>query len=383
MEENKIRVAITHGDTNGIGYEIILKTFADPTILELCTPIIYGSPKIAAYYRKMLDIPTNFTIINSAEEACDDKVNILATFDEEVKVDAGCATPESGEAALKALDCAMTDYRKGLYQVLVTAPVNNSTIPNDMIKFKGHCLYLQECLNDGISKAMTIVGDDNLKVALVTNNIPIKDVAQSITKETIIEKATIFYNSLRRDFRISKPRIAILSLNPKTVDGEFGREEKEIIIPAIDELEENDIYTFGPYTADHFFGCGMYTQFDGILAMYHDQGITPIKTLIDSQRIKYTAGLPIVHTSTAHGVCFDIAGKGTADETSLRNAIYAAIDIYRNRLAYDAPLENPLPKLYHEKRDDSEKVRFSIPKAREYNNRDTRNKANQVNNDIE
>ncbi len=360
MEDKKIRVAITHGDTNGIGYEVILKTFEDPAILELCTPIIYGSPKIAAYHRKALNLETNFSIINKAEEARDNRVNLLTCFDEETKVELGVATKEGGQAALIALDRAMTDFRSGLYDVLVTAPINKATIQSPGFKFPGHTEYIEASVGEG-HKALMILMNENLRVALVTTHLPIKDVAKAITKEAIMEKATIFFQSLKRDFRISNPRIAVLALNPHAGDeGVLGSEEQTIIKPAIDELAAKGIQAFGPYPADGFFGSGNYHYFDGVLAMYHDQGLAPFKTIAVEDGVNYTAGLPIVRTSPDHGTAFDIAGQGKADENSMRQAIYTAIDVFRNRQEYDAPLANPLPKLFHEKREDGEKVRFNV-----------------------
>ena len=360
MEEKKIRVAITHGDTNGIGYEVILKTFEDPAILELCTPIIYGSPKIAAYHRKALNLETNFSIINKAEEARDNRVNLLTCFDEETKVELGVATKEGGQAALIALDRAMTDFRSGLYDVLVTAPINKATIQSPGFKFPGHTEYIEASVGEG-HKALMILMNENLRVALVTTHLPIKDVAKAITKEAIMEKTTIFFQSLKRDFRISNPRIAVLALNPHAGDeGVLGSEEQTIIKPAIDELAAKGIQAFGPYPADGFFGSGNYQYFDGVLAMYHDQGLAPFKTIAVEDGVNYTAGLPIVRTSPDHGTAFDIAGLGKADENSMRQAIYTAIDVFRNRQEYDAPLANPLPKLFHEKREDGEKVRFNV-----------------------
>ena len=360
--ERKIRVAITHGDTNGIGYEVILKAFANPAILELCTPIIYGSPKVAAYHRKALDVPTNFSIIEQAEDAQEGRLNLLATFEEEVKVEMGQPSKEAGTAALKALDRAMTDYRQGLYDVLVTAPINKNTIQSDMFKFCGHTEYIEQCLGEG-KKALMILMNDTLRVALVTTHLPIKDVAAAITKEKVVEKATIFHQTLKRDLRISNPRIAVLALNPHAGDGGvLGTEEQEVIVPAIAELEAKGIQAFGPYAADGFFGSGAYQRFDGVLAMYHDQGLAPFKTVAHESGVNFTAGLPIVRTSPDHGTAYDIAGKGVADEQSFRQAIYAAIDIWRNRQQYDEPLENPLPKLYHEKREDGEKARFTVKK---------------------
>ena len=360
-----IRVAITQGDTNGVGYEVIFKTFSDPAMFELCTPIIYGSPKIAAYHRKALNLETNFSIINTAEEARDGRLNILTCFDEEIKVDLGQPSEEAGKAAYKALDRAMKDYRAGLFDVLVTAPINKATIQSPGFHFPGHTEYIETCVGDG-NKALMILMNETLRVALVTTHLPIKEIAKAITKETIIEKASIFHKSLRRDFRISNPRIAVLSLNPHAGDnGLLGSEEQEIIKPAIDELEKNGIQAFGPYPADGFFGSNAYDHFDGVLAMYHDQGLAPFKTIALESGVNFTAGLPIIRTSPDHGTAYDIAGQGKADENSFRHAVYTAIDVFRNRQNYDEPLENPLPKLFHEKRDDSEKVRFAIPKAKD------------------
>ena len=362
MEERKIRVAITQGDTNGVGYEVILKVFSDPNILELCTPIIYGSPKIASYHRKALNLEVPYTIINHAEEARDGRVNLLACFDDEIKIEIGQPSQEAGAAALKALDRAMTDYRSELYDVLVTAPINKATIQSPGFHFPGHTEYIETSVGEG-EKALMILMNETLRVALVTTHLPIKDIAKAITKEGIIEKATIFHKALKRDFRISSPRIAVLSLNPHAGDnGLLGSEEKDIILPAIEELADKGIQAFGPFAADGFFGSGAYDHFDGVLAMYHDQGLAPFKTIALESGVNYTAGLPIVRTSPDHGTAYDIAGKGVADENSMRQAIFTAIDVFRNRKFYDEPLQNPLPKLFHEKREDGDKARFARPK---------------------
>lgn len=360
MENRKLRIAITHGDTNGIGYEVIFKTFAEPAMLELCTPIIYGSPKVAAYHRNALGIQANFTIIKDVEEAVDGKVNLLTTFDNDVKVDMGHPSKEAGMAAYMALERAMEDFKTGSYDALVTAPINKNDIQGDDFHFCGHTEYIQDRVGDG-NEALMILAGERLRVALVTTHLPIKDVAQAITKEVIVEKCKIFNQSLLRDFNVSSPRIAILALNPHAGDGGvIGSEEETVIKPAIEELEENQIKAFGPFAADGFFGHGMYNSFDGVLAMYHDQGLAPFKTIVCGNGVNITAGLPIVRTSPDHGTAYDIAGQGVADETSFRLAVYKAIDICRNRKLYDEPLQNPLQKLYHERRDDSEKVRFAV-----------------------
>lgn len=363
MENNKIRVAITHGDTNGIGYELIFKTFADTEMLELCTPIIYGSPKVAAYHRKALDIEANFTIINSAEEARDGRVNIIPCFEEEIKVELGMPTQESGTAALKALDRAMTDYREGLYDVLVTAPLDSNNIQGEGFRFPGHHQYIETSLGEG-KKALVVLCNERLRIAVATDEtLSLKDVPAAITKEIIETKATQFFKTLRSDFNISNPRVAILALNP----GQPGKEEKEILQPAVEELFDNGVNAFGPYAADDFFGKGYYTAFDGILAMYHDQGIAPFKAISPESCVKFAAGLPVIATAPDNNAGFDIAGLCVANADSFRSAIYAAIDIFRCRENYETPYANPLPKLYHEKREDGEKVRFNIPKKREGN----------------
>ena len=362
MEERKIRVAITQGDTNGIGYEVILKAFEDPAMFELCTPIVYGSPKIAAYHRKALNIETNFSIINHAEEARDGRLNLLNCFDDEIKVELGQPAQEAGAAALKALERAMDDYREGRYDVLVTAPINKATIQSSSFHFPGHTEYIEASVGNG-QKALMILMNNDLRVALVTTHLPIKDVAEAISKEAIMQKAAIFHQALKRDLRISSPRIAVLSLNPHAGDdGLLGTEEKDVILPAIDELAAQGIQAFGPYPADGFFASGAYLRFDGMLAMYHDQGLAPFKTIAQESGVNFTAGLPIVRTSPDHGTAYDIAGQGKADESSMRQAIYTAIDVFRNRINYDEPLKNPLPKLFHEKREDGDKARFTVSK---------------------
>lgn len=361
MENRKIRVAITQGDTNGIGYELIFRAFAGTEILDLCTPIIYGSPKIATYHDNALDLNSKFTIINDASEARDGRVNLLTVFDDDIKVELGTPTEESGNAGLRAIDRALADYQQGLFDVLVTAPIDN----NDAFHFSGQSRYIEdhiECDGQGLS----ILTSDDLRVALVTRNLPLHQVAESITKENIEATAKKFYESLRRDFRISNPRIAVLSINPKAGDnGLLGTEEQEIIRPAIEELAKEDIEAFGPYATDRLFGTGDYDYFDGILAMYYDQGLAPFRAIAPDSGVNYTAGLPIVRTAPEVGASFDIAGRNEADATPMLHAIYLAIDIFRHRKEYDEAGTNPLPKLYHEKKDDSDKVRYAIPKKRE------------------
>ena len=355
MEDNgKIRVGITHGDINGIGYEVILKSFSDPAMLDLCTPIVYGSPKVATYHRKAMDIQTSFTIINNADDAQDGKLNILSCTEDELKVELTKATPEAGKAALDALERALKDYREGDIDVLVTAPINKHTIQSDSFHFPGHTEYIEERVGDD-NKALMILLKDDFRVALVTGHIPVKDIAATITKELIMEKMEIFHRSLKQDFGIGCPRIAVFSLNPHAGDnGVIGTEEAEVIIPAMKEMIAKGVQCFGPYPADGFMGSGNFCHFDGILAMYHDQGLAPFKALAMDEGVNYTAGLPIVRTSPAHGTAYDIAGQGIASESSFRQAIYLALDVYRNRMMEAEIHARPLRKQYYEKRDDSD-----------------------------
>lgn len=358
MENHKIKVGITQGDVNGIGYEVILKTFAEPTMLELCTPIIYGSPKVAAYHRKALDLPTNFSIINSAKDAEPDRLSIVNCNDDEVKVEFAKPTAEGGRAALDALEKAVEEYKAGLIDVLVTAPINKHTIQSEEFSFPGHTEFLENALGKG-QKALMILMKNDFRVALVTGHIPVSQIATTLTKDLIEEKIKIFSDSLRRDFAIGAPRIAVLSLNPHAGDeGLLGIEEQEIIVPAIEAMREQGIFCFGPYPADGFMGSGNYTHFDGILAMYHDQGLAPFKALAMDEGVNYTAGLPVVRTSPAHGTAYDIAGKGVASEDSFRQAVYVAIDVFRNRRRDRMAHANPLRKQYYEKRDDSDKLKL-------------------------
>ena len=352
--KRKIRVGITHGDINGVGYEVILKTFSDSTMLELCTPIVYGSPKVAAYHRKAMDIQTSFTIINNADDAQDGKLNILSCTEDELKVELTKATPEAGKAALDALERALKDYREGDIDVLVTAPINKHTIQSDSFHFPGHTEYIEERVGDD-NKALMILLKDDFRVALVTGHIPVKDIAATITKELIMEKMEIFHRSLKQDFGIGCPRIAVFSLNPHAGDnGVIGTEEAEVIIPAMKEMIAKGVQCFGPYPADGFMGSGNFCHFDGILAMYHDQGLAPFKALAMDEGVNFTAGLPIVRTSPAHGTAYDIAGQGIASESSFRQAIYLALDVYRNRMMEAEIHARPLRKQYYEKRDDSD-----------------------------
>lgn len=358
MESNKIRVGITHGDINGIGYEVILKTFQDSAMLDLCTPVVYGSPKVAAYHRKALDVQTSFSIAASAADAQPGRLSIVNCTDDELKVELSKPAPEAGKAALAALERALEDYREGNIDVLVTAPINKHTIQSESFRFPGHTEYIEERAGDG-HKALMILLKDNFRVALVTGHLPLREVAAQVTRERVAEKLAIFHRSLREDFAIDCPRIAVFSLNPHAGDdGLLGTEENEVILPAIQEMREKGVQCFGPYPADGFMGSGNYIHFDGILAMYHDQGLAPFKALAMDEGVNYTAGLPIVRTSPAHGTAYDIAGKGVAQENSFRQAVYVAMDVFRNRAVEKEIHARPLRKQYYEKRDDSDKLKL-------------------------
>lgn len=359
MEDRKLRVAITHGDTNGIGYELIFKTFAEPEMLELCTPIIYGSPKIASYHRKALEMQANFSIINSAEEAHDGRVNLLTCFEEEVKVELGTPTNESGLAALKALDRAMTDFRSGLFDVLVACPVCKDNMKSDEFAYTSLKEYLETSIGDG-QKGMRIMLNEAIRISTATDRMALKNVPDNITEESLGEKIRCLNESMKRDFRLSNPRIAVLALNPDA----NGTEEEQVLAPSINKLADSGINVYGPYPTSDFFGKELFDAFDCTLAMYDDQALIPFNTLMLEDGTVYIAGLPLVCTTPALTPCFEDAGKGTSDENALRHAIYCAIDVFRHRNEYDEPLATPLQKLYHEKRDESEKVRFAIPKKR-------------------
>ncbi|MDE7411696.1 MAG: 4-hydroxythreonine-4-phosphate dehydrogenase PdxA [Paramuribaculum sp.] len=351
MSEKKIKVGITHGDINGIGYEVILKALDDSRMLELCTPIIYGSAKIAAHYLKQAQQPSiSLCQIAAADAARADQINIINVVDESVRPTPGVSSKEAGEAAFAALERAVADLRAGDIDVLVTAPISKHSIHGEQFPFPGHTEYLQASLGENGDNALMVLCNDTIRVALVTIHTPISSVAMGVSKDAVLEKLRQFSDSLERDFSLPHPRIAVLALNPHSgEDGLLGSEETEQIIPAIKAAQEEKINCFGPYAADGFFGAGLYNRFDGILAMYHDQGLIPFKTLAMDAGVNFTAGLPFVRTSPDHGTGYDIAGKWEASEESMRSAIYKAIDIYRSRRRHHEAYRNPLAKHYVER----------------------------------
>lgn len=353
----KIKVAITQGDINGVGYEVILKTLSDPRIIELCTPIVYGIAKVASYHRKALDLaPLTFNIINSAEEAEDGKLNFINCSEEEVKVEFGQSTESAGFAAFQALVHATDEFNNGMVDVLVTAPINKHNIQSEEFKFPGHTEYLENKCGKG-DKSLMILMQESLRVALVTTHMPLKEVPSHITMDNILEKLNLFNQTLKQDFNIQKPKIAVLSLNPHSgEEGLLGMEEIEVIKPAINQAMIDGMLCFGPYAADGFFGSMKYKEFDGVLAMYHDQGLAPFKTIAMENGVNYTAGIPLIRTSPDHGTAYDIAGKGIASEESFRQALYSAIDAFRNRIEYFEIRKNPLRKQYFDRSGDNEKL---------------------------
>ena len=342
MPENKFKIGITQGDTNGIGWEIILKALADPRMTELFTPVVYGSPKAAAYYRNTVaEIEAfSFNPVASAAEARRGKANLVACG-ETADIAPGKPTPEAGRAAVEALCAAMRDLKAGHLDALVTAPFDKETVQADDFRYTGHTEYLAAELE---GEAMMILCSDVLRVGLVTKHIPVSEIARNITKERIVRDLGTLRRALIEDFGIVEPRIAVMALNPHAGDGGLlGREEQEIIRPAIVEAFSKGVLAFGPFAADGLFAGGGYAKYDGILAMYHDQGLAPFKTL-SPDGVNFTAGLSKVRTSPDHGTAFDIAGKDKADPQSMRNAIYAAIDIAEHRRAWAEWTRNPLQR---------------------------------------
>jgi 4-hydroxythreonine-4-phosphate dehydrogenase len=342
MESKPIIVGITQGDINGIGYEVIIKALMDPEINEICVPVVYGSPKVAAYHRKALNITNfNFNNIHTADEAHHKRANMINCLDDNVRVELGKSTPHGGECALISLEKSIEDIKEGKIDVLVTAPIDKHNVQSDSFKFPGHTEYLKSKF-DGHEPLMFMIGE-SMKIGIVTGHVPLSKVSDMITVDSVLKKIRLMNHSLLFDFAVRKPKIAILGLNPHAGDNALlGREEVDTIIPAIQRAQQDGILAFGPFPADGFFGAGSFAKFDGILAMYHDQGIIPFKALSFDTGVNFTAGLPIVRTSPVHGTAFSIAGKGEASESSFRQAIFLACDIFRNRLLYKEISKNPL-----------------------------------------
>jgi 4-hydroxythreonine-4-phosphate dehydrogenase len=342
MESSRIRIGITQGDINGIGYEVIIKTLMDPRILESCVPIVYGSPKVAAYHRKALDISNfSFNQINHPSEANPKKANIIDCLDDNARVELGKSTEHAGESSFLSLKRAIGDLKQNFFDVLVTAPINKHNIHGESFEFKGHTEYLaREFETEDVVMLMVT---ELLKVAVVAGHIPLKEVPGFVTTERILSKLRILNKTLLEDFAITGPKIAVLGLNPHAGDqGLLGKEETEVIAPALKTARDEGIMAIGPFPADGFFGSENFKKFDAVLAMYHDQGLAPFKALMFDQGVNFTAGLPVIRTSPVHGTAYEIAGKNEASPDSFRQAVYLAIDLFKNRAIYKEAANNPL-----------------------------------------
>jgi 4-hydroxythreonine-4-phosphate dehydrogenase len=332
----KLVVGITQGDSNGIGYEVIIKSLQDERILDSFTPVIYGSSKLMGFYRKTIHNigPMDINVINGAADAKQRKINLVNCLPDSIYAEPGQSTPDSAKAAIKSLEMAVKDLKDGQIDVLVTAPINKRAMAAEGFSDTGHTEYLQEQF--GADDVTMIMVSPQLKIGVVTGHIPLREVPKKLTKESILGKLRIMNASLERDFGIPNPKIAVLGLNPHCGDGGLlGDEEQNIILPAVQEATREGIQAFGPYSPDGFFGLGNYSRFDGTLAMYHDQGLAPFKAIAFADGVNFTAGLPIVRTSPDHGTAYDMAGRDEADPRSMMSAIYTAIDIFRRRLQYD------------------------------------------------
>lgn len=342
MSEKKLKIGISIGDVNGIGLEVIIKTFADSRMLDFCTPVVYGNTKIASYYRKNIGLNDfSFNVINRPEDANEKRANMINCWDEDVRITPGEESETAGKYAFLSLEAAMSDLLDGKLDALVTAPINKNSIQSDAFSFPGHTEYLQS--RTGASDSLMFMISDELRIGVVTGHVPLKDVTNNITTDQIVAKLQLMNQCLKNDFWIEKPKIAVLGLNPHAGDnGLIGTEEKEIIEPAIERAHELDVFAFGPYPADGFFAGNNYKNFDGILAMYHDQGLIPFKYIASQTGINFTAGLPIVRTSPDHGTAFDIAGKNMASPESFQAALFAAIRIVKQREEQKILLANTL-----------------------------------------
>jgi 4-hydroxythreonine-4-phosphate dehydrogenase len=369
-------LAITSGDTNGVGYEVIIKSLLEGHMFEICKPVIYGNAVVAKHHIQTLGEEwrnIQWNIINDPRQAKDSRLNMIVCYPDNTPVQLGTASEDANRAAKASLDRACKDLKEGLVDALVTAPLNKEALNEGLSapsgqysSAKGHTEYLEQQFG---GQSLMMLCSGNLRVALVCNHVSIADIPAQITEEHILAKLTLLNNSLKRDFGYEKPRIAVLALNPHAGDaGLLGKEEQEIISPAITKANEQGIWAFGPYASDGFFGSGHFAHFDAILAMYHDQGLIPFKTL-DMSGVNYTAGLPIVRTSPDHGTGYDIAGKNQADPSSMRNAIYMAVDVLKARAEYDALRANPLPFIERADGEGKPRREFMDFKTTKYNDK--------------
>ena len=354
-------IAVTHGDTNGIGYELILKSFADNTLLELFTPVVYGSPKVAAYHRKVIDIPANFTIISDAEEARHNRFNLLTTFDEEVRVVLGTPSPEAGVAAFKALRRAVDDMKNAKVDALVLSPTDNTSMQGPDYQCDSEKSYVEMMLGEKDQGLLMHIVDD-MFIASLTDHKALSEVASAVTADNLGAKLRLLHRTLQRDFGISDPRIAVMPLNDCDANRRFyGNEETDVIAPLLATLEEEGMKVYGPCTFDDLRQPVMEGAYDAVLAMYEGQATLLAQMLTDHVGCQYIAGLSTVVTLVDTGTDYATVGRGESNTALLRQALYTCIDICRRREAYDNAYADPLPKLYHERRDEGEKVRFAVP----------------------
>jgi 4-hydroxythreonine-4-phosphate dehydrogenase len=338
-------IGISTGDLNGIGLELIIKTFSDQRIMEFCTPVVFGSNKVINFYRKSLpDYNLTFNNIRELNKLNPKQLNIFSCWEEEVAITPGQLNETGGSYAVRSLTAAVQVLKENKIQGLVTAPIHKKNVQSAQFAFTGHTPYLKHIF--GVNDVLMLMTADNMRVGLVTEHIPISEVAKHITKEAILSKLRILKDCLKKDFGIDKPRVAVLGLNPHAGDeGLVGREDDEVIRPAVIEAKKNDLMVFGPYSSDAFFARGYHEKFDAVLAMYHDQGLIPFKSLAFGEGVNYTAGLSGVRTSPDHGTAFDIAGKNQANEASFREAVYRCIDIINARMGFADAHRNPLRKI--------------------------------------
>ena len=345
MNPNKPAIGFSCGDLNGIGIETIIKTLSDNRLFEFCTPVVFASNKTINFYKKGLqDLQFNSQSIKDFQRLNTKMVNVYSCWEEDVNITPGQLNEIGGNYAIQSLKAAVQALKEGHIQALVTAPIHKKNVQSETFQYTGHTPYLKDAF--GVSDVLMLLTAENLRVALLTEHVPVGELSKHISREKIVSKLKILNQSLKKDFGITKPKIAVLGLNPHAGDeGLIGKEEEEIIKPAIKEAKQNDILCFGPYSADAFFARGQYDKFDAVLAMYHDQGLIPFKSLAIGEGVNFTAGLPAIRTSPDHGTAFDIAGKGTADESSLRAALFTAIDIYNSRNEYSDARRNPIRKM--------------------------------------
>jgi 4-hydroxythreonine-4-phosphate dehydrogenase len=352
----KLKIGISIGDINGIGLEVVLKTLSDKRLLSMCTPVLYGATKVISYHKNIAKInQLNLHQAKSVEQLKENAVNVINCWTENVKIELGQCTADGGKYAHISLQHVADDLKKGLLDAMVTAPINKEAMTLANFGFPGHTEFLTHTFE---ADSLMLMVHENLRVGLVTNHVPLKEVATHITKELILQKIELLHRSLCMDFGVSKPAIAILGLNPHAGDGGvIGQEEKDIILPAIEAAKAKGILAIGPYPADGFFGSDNYRKFDGVLAMYHDQGLVPFKTIAFGGGVNFTAGLPVVRTSPDHGTGFDIAGKGIAEAASFRQALYTAIDAAKQRAAYLEMTANPIKNHLSDSKEDGGKKR--------------------------